>query len=336
MNELVDSKYEFVLDDRGIADNVLRYAANIGSIDAIRIVEKQLDMELGISRLMEDIMKHDVSVEKITSNAYERDAVDKWGRGALYYATVNQDEETTAALLEAADTLPVGLLYRLPEQMSDSTLKVLLSQSDLGERVLASTLLSVVKSGSLSKTKILLDAGANPTVRQRGEFHPLFVAASHGEHELSLMLLDYGADPTISLKVSGYPTTPIMAALYSGSGQLVQDMVKKFNQLNPNAVYGTDRNQVMHGSAITLDLMLDTDASGMDDLLMEAARERSYPAVQVLLKHGANIHSKDGDGISARGILISERERLSKRGGYTSGLMIADIDRLLNAAAPSN
>ena len=46
--------------------------------------------------------------------------------------------------------------------------------------------------------RALLEAGANPNVRQQGGFTPLHTAAHNDDATLARLLLDHGADPDIA------------------------------------------------------------------------------------------------------------------------------------------
>ena len=54
---------------------------------------------------------------------------------------------------------------------------------------------SACASGERESARILLEAGANPNVRQQGGFTPLQAAAQNGDEELARLLLARGADP---------------------------------------------------------------------------------------------------------------------------------------------
>lgn len=51
---------------------------------------------------------------------------------------------------------------------------------------------------ALELSKLLLDAGADPNVRQQGGYTPLHEAALHGKLELLRLLLERGADPSLA------------------------------------------------------------------------------------------------------------------------------------------
>jgi ankyrin repeat protein len=46
--------------------------------------------------------------------------------------------------------------------------------------------------------RALLEAGADPNVRQQGGLTPLHAAAHHGDTELADLLLKHGADPELA------------------------------------------------------------------------------------------------------------------------------------------
>ena len=54
---------------------------------------------------------------------------------------------------------------------------------------------SACASGERESARILLEAGADPNVRQQGGFTPLHAAAQNGDEELARLLLARGADP---------------------------------------------------------------------------------------------------------------------------------------------
>jgi uncharacterized protein len=54
---------------------------------------------------------------------------------------------------------------------------------------------SACASGERESARILLEAGADPNVRQQGGFTPLHAAAQNGDEELARLLLAHGADP---------------------------------------------------------------------------------------------------------------------------------------------
>jgi uncharacterized protein len=49
--------------------------------------------------------------------------------------------------------------------------------------------------GDRASVRLLLEAGANPNVRQEGGFTPLHTAAHNADAELAKLLLEHGADP---------------------------------------------------------------------------------------------------------------------------------------------
>ena len=52
--------------------------------------------------------------------------------------------------------------------------------------------------GDHDSVRALLEAGANPNVRQRGGFTPLHTAAHNDDMTLARLLLDHGADPAVT------------------------------------------------------------------------------------------------------------------------------------------
>ena len=54
---------------------------------------------------------------------------------------------------------------------------------------------SACASGERESARILLEAGADPNIRQQGGFTPLHAAAQNGDEELTRLLLARGADP---------------------------------------------------------------------------------------------------------------------------------------------
>jgi ankyrin repeat protein len=80
---------------------------------------------------------------------------------------------------------------------------------------------SAVASRDAGSVKALLEAGADPNVRQQGGFTPLHGAAHAGDAEMVRMLLDHGADPALTTddgKDAQALATGAAAALIPGSG----------------------------------------------------------------------------------------------------------------------
>jgi ankyrin repeat protein len=51
--------------------------------------------------------------------------------------------------------------------------------------------------GDRESVRALLEAGADPNVRQQGGYTPLHTAAHNDDAELARLLLDHGADPAV-------------------------------------------------------------------------------------------------------------------------------------------
>ena len=104
----------------------------------------------------------------------------------LYNAVVEEDEPAVRRLLAAGADPNVGV---------------------------CKPLVIAAQYGRLEAARLLLDAGAEPSLAGEDGFTPLMTAAAYGHPEVVRLLLDGGADPSLA---AGDGFTPVMAAAICG------------------------------------------------------------------------------------------------------------------------
>ncbi len=110
----------------------------------------------------------------------ELDGLDPGARGADGFTALH-----LAAFFGGADAVKALLAAGAP------------ADADAENPLRVRPLHSAVASRDAESVRALLEAGADPNVRQQGGFTPLHGAAHAGDAELVRMLLDHGADPAL-------------------------------------------------------------------------------------------------------------------------------------------
>lgn len=151
-------------------------------------------------------------------------------------------------------------------------------------------LISAVENNKTHRIKNLLEAGANPDVRDLHGETALMLAARNKNPEMGRLLLEAGANPNLQNK---YGETATMLACYYGQLDLIKQLYVKGAKIDHDGwnplIYAASK-----GYKQIVEFLLDYGASidAVTDngttALMMAARGNHYETVDLLLKQGAD------------------------------------------------
>jgi uncharacterized protein len=143
--------------------------------------------------------------------------------------------------------------------------KVNARATDTGE----TALINAVSNKFTPIVKVLLDAGADLSIRNRFDFNALTIAVAANNEELAGLLLDRGAN----IETETSTLTPLMFAASAGNVNMIRFLVKRGAKVN-------------HGAK-----------EGRQTALLSAIYSGKPDAVQALvdLKADVNAKTKDGD-----------------------------------------
>ncbi len=133
----------------------------------------------------------------------------------------------------------------------------------------------------LDSARLLLDAGADPTLSNRAGITPLYLAALNGSAPMIKALLDSGADPNTRVTTSG--ETVLMTAANTGKPEAVRLLLERGAEV--------DAREAVKGQTA----------------LMWAAAENHVEVVRLLVNHGADINACTHIDLknTARGFIIT-------------------------------
>jgi ankyrin repeat protein len=168
-------------------------------------------------------------------------------------------------------------------------------------------LIAAGRFGSSAVVKLLLEAGADPSVKAHGLLGPttpLSQAAQSGDEAVLRLLLESGAD------VKGAGTLPLILALNAGSPGCVDRLLKSADVDTRKMALGfiaPPFAPLAFGDRGTVQRLLDhgADVKAADPagrtMLMLAASTDTLPVdiVKTFLERGADVHAKSADGKTA-------------------------------------
>ena len=261
-------------------DAALVKASRLGDVDKVR-----------------DLIKNGTKVNSRLDN----------GVSALLAASLENQLEVAHVLIEhGADVndVPIGLRkWALSASGIPSTDKELFQSASRGD----TALLASVRRNNIELTKLLLSAGADPTLNNHEGEAPIFLAASVGSASIIQALLDKGVDPntletekltvsmTNTLQVMGR-NTPLVTAAQNGHMSAVKVLLAEGADVNHKGflnktplLWASER-----GYTTVVELLLaeaaDPNINDVEGLtpLMVAARSGNTPIVEMLLKRDAD------------------------------------------------
>ena len=168
-------------------------------------------------------------------------------------------------------------------------------------------LIAAGRFGSSAVVKLLLDAGADPSVKAHGlagPTTPLSQAAHSGDETVLRLLIKSGAD------VKGAGALPLILALNAGSPKCVDLLLKSADTATRKMALGfiaPPFGQLAFGDGGTVQLLLDhgadvkaTDPAGRTMLMLAASTDKlPVEIVKTFLQRGADVHAKSADGKTA-------------------------------------
>ncbi len=244
--------------------------------------------------------------EVLLANKADVNAKDSAGDTALAWAATSGQVKITEMLLAAGASVnaenKVGrtpLSYAAQRGSSEIVKALLAAKADPNGGKIDAPLLSAIQSKDATSAELLLQAGANPNAKRevdwqmtingatyfgngamgtgRAHVTPLYLAVSRNQVPMVQLLLKFKADPDDSqtegrpLLFSTLANPDILEAMLDGGA-------------NVNARDKTpDYAQSMRSRP----------------LLDDAAGQNKIPAVEILLKHGADPNARDADGATA-------------------------------------
>jgi ankyrin repeat protein len=165
-------------------------------------------------------------------------------------------------LLVAAQAIAGPLHDAVRSGSVEDVKSVLASGADpdaLGERREPALNLAILGNRA-TLVPILLDSGANPSVRNRGGFTPLHAAAYAGSPEVAIELLERGVDLDDNRNKSG--VTPLVVAVEEGQLDVVRILIDRGARTNvlENNGYSPLTRAVFTGNVEMIRLLKDAGA----------------------------------------------------------------------------
>jgi uncharacterized protein len=215
--------------------------------------------------------------------------------------------------------------------------KLLQQKADVNAKQIdgTSALHWAVESNDLPLTDLLLQAGAKPAATNQAGATPLLLATQNGNAAIIERLLAAGADPNALLTKTG--DTALMMASRTGKADALKALLDHRAQVNAKETWGgttalmwaiSERHPdvakmlIEHGADVSArsyfvpsasgrgfegttpvapkpDQAIEEFASGMLTPLMFAARENDLESAKLLVKAGADLNARGGDGKDA-------------------------------------
>jgi ankyrin repeat protein len=199
--------------------------------------------------------------------------------------TLNENDETVAALRAAGARPDV-------DKMAEHLMRL----QDLNK---------ALQDGSLSRVRAMVQSGAVDIDRlSTHRESPLLVAVHHGDAAMARMLLAAGADPSLPNR-SGF--TPLMMAVRQERSGLVEMLLEAGAEVNwataggwTALMFAVEAENIEITTRL-LDAGADPNQAGISSAtpLMLATVTGSETLLTLLLAHGADLHARDQDGWSA-------------------------------------
>lgn len=151
-------------------------------------------------------------------------------------------------------------------------------------------LISAVENNRTYRIKALLEAGANPNMRDLHGETMLMLAARNKNPEMGRLLLEADANPNLQNK---YGETAVMLASYYGQLNLVKQLYAKGAKIDHDGwnplIYAASKGYTeIVEFLLNYGAKIDAITENGTTALMMAARGNHYNTAELLLKHGAD------------------------------------------------
>ncbi|MFK5950078.1 MAG: ankyrin repeat domain-containing protein [Methylococcales bacterium] len=316
LKKLSDKGFKFTLNYE--LKGAFKFAASLGHGEIIEYIQNTTEIDLSINEPIISIMKGSLLDDIHKFNTDDLSKLDIWGRGALYYAILLQDQEAYLELVKHKEkykkSKPANSAIAAAILHSPSFLEIIIRDRLYSQEELDYALYASVKKNSTNLVRTLLGSGARLGARKKGrQPSEIYIATTNANYDLIKLLLNYDVDPTQGFSARARYTSSIGYAIAKKMYDAALDMVIYSNEHIKNPKYGTALYFALHnGKYDLLELMLEKDKSGLDPLFHDAIIRLDYTAVVLLLKNNANPLSKNKKDISALNTLSSKKKKLSK------------------------
>lgn len=263
----------------------------------------------------------DTTVRLLLENGAEVDARNEDGETSLHLAAAEGCETVVQGLLEqgadvgAKNQAGETALQLAARNGHEGIVRHLLDH--LGEEINPQALLATAKifkvatTGDEKAMQVLIEDGADITIRGQDDETALHVAAKEGHVALSRFLLENGANINA---LDRYEETPISKALDFGHTGVVRLLIEHKADLEQGCSPLFEAVNPWNGRAKVeiVQLLLDNGADVISarnwwkdtTLLHAAVRQGSKPIVELLLEYGAEVGMRDRDGDTALDVSI--------------------------------
>lgn len=232
-------------------------------------------------------------------------------------------------LMDAATYANARMVRLLLENGADLTLTDALNQT---------ALLDGCRSGNPQVVKLLLERGADPNLISSNGATPLAVAAQGGFTQVVMMLLKKGADVNLPEEPRTLDQAPLAAAISSDRNEIV-DLILNHPQFNRENKKLINNCVFLSAASNNLDALRKMLALGgnvnfaleiysrMTPLMTAVSQVNTGLVVDELLKHGANVNTRDADGAAPLHYVLN-RDYFREMPDY--------VDKLLEKGAKIN
>ena len=206
--------------DREKVERLISQGADISSQGPDKATPLHLAAMLGHSGILADLV----------SAGAKADTKDRDGRTPLMEASSNGHKDVVAQLLRTGSAMIDAATSRSDkEDGAARTFAYTSIAKDEATQHGATGLFLATQAGHAEAVKLLLDAGANPSIVSQGGATPLYMACDHGHMAIARLLIEHKADVSAATKY-GWP--PLFAASQRGHVDVVKLLLQSGADVN--------------------------------------------------------------------------------------------------------